>query len=168
MFGRGEPSRGPSTGAFLLSVWLGVDDLVGHGLGYVAVRFGGASVRWAEDGAIAVYEDCGGPVGGFMRAINGTPWRPVAMAIGRAILNTGRFPAHGQWGRWWYAHERAHVGQAKVLGPFYLPLYLLGLVPAALLALGRRDFRLLHDAHLMELLASRAAEGKVPGGRQRG
>ena len=144
----------PQLVATLRFLWNLPNEAIGRAFGLFATGCGGASLRWEESGRIAVYEGIGGPVGRFIRAINGG--RDAAMTIGSVVLNTSRFDT-AERGRWWFAHERAHVGQSQVLGPLYLPLYLLGLIPAGLWALVKHNARLVHDAHPLEVLANRSA-----------
>ncbi len=145
------------------------NDALGVALGSLGVRCGGATLRHAEGGSVRVYEDVGGPVGRFIKAINGG--RDAAMTVGHVVLYTRRFDLATAGHRWLWAHERAHVRQAEFLGPLYLPLYLLGLIPSSLLALAKRNPALFHDGHVMERLANRSADRAVPevaARRQRG
>ncbi len=167
---RGREDRAPATGrlchrkvsvrSIVVRLYNLANDALGVALGSLGVRCGGATLRRAEDGSIRVYEDVGGPVGRFIKAINGG--RDAAMAVGHVVLYTRRFDLATAGHRWLWAHERAHVRQAEYLGPLYLPLYLLGLLPSSLWALWRREARLFHDGHVMEQLANRSADRAVP------
>lgn len=105
------------------AVWTAPNTAVGLALGGIGLAFG-ASVRWRPRDLALVFHRW--------------PWGPGgAMTLGNVILHTGddldvrcRTYAH-RAGRCVEArvvladHERAHVYQYMVLGPLFLPLYLL-------------------------------------------
>jgi hypothetical protein len=138
-----------------------LNDLYGNALGRLAMASG--ATRTLLAGGVVVYEACAGPVGWFIRRINGG--REAAVTVGHVVLFTLRFDLSSPADRWLLAHERAHVSQAEALGILFLPTYSLGLVPAAALWFwhrlrGRR--RPLHDLHPMEVAANRVANVAVP------
>lgn len=110
-------------GCVLGAVWTAPNTVIGLMLGALGIAFG-AHAQWrASDMAIV---------------FNRWPWGPGgAMTLGNVILNTHESLgvrthtyAHRaglrQEPRVWLAdHERAHVYQYMVLGPLFLPLYLL-------------------------------------------
>lgn len=131
----------------------GPNNLLGEALGSVDRLLAGAQRREVEGGEVVIYEWCRGPTGALIRLFNGGE---AAMTIGHVVLNTYCF-ADTPPGRRWYQHERAHVHQADLLGSLYLPAYLAGALFTGFWALLRRQPRLLHDLHPMEILAERAA-----------
>jgi hypothetical protein len=130
-----------------------MNNLLAEALGSVDRALVGAQRREVEDGRVVVYEWCRGPAGALIQFLNGGEG---AVTIGHVMLNTYCF-ADSPEGQRWYAHERAHVRQADLLGNLYLPLYLLCALFTGLCALVRRRPRLVHDLHPFEVLAERAS-----------
>jgi hypothetical protein len=105
------------------AIWTAPNTAIGLLLGAIGMAFG-ATVRWRSRDLALVFHRW--------------PWGPGgAMTLGNVILHTGddldvgcRTYAH-RAGRCVEApvvladHERAHVYQYMVLGPLFLPLYLL-------------------------------------------
>ena len=105
------------------AVWTSPNSLLGV-IGGLAGMLGGATLRWSSRDCALVFDRW--------------PWGPGgAITLGNVILHTGhdlgtscRTYAHqAGWGVEPLIrlddHERAHVYQYMVLGPLYLPVYLL-------------------------------------------
>ncbi|MBH1738089.1 MULTISPECIES: hypothetical protein [Stenotrophomonas] len=105
------------------AVWTLPNTLIGL-MGGLAGMLGGATLRWSRGDCALVFDRW--------------PWGPGgAITLGNVILHTGhdlgiscRTYAHqAGWGVEPLIrlddHERAHVYQYMVLGPLYLPVYLL-------------------------------------------
>ena len=105
------------------AVWTSPNSLFGV-IGGLAGMLGGATLRWSSRDCALVFDRW--------------PWGPGgAITLGNVILHTGhdlgiscRTYAHqAGWGVEPLIrladHERAHVYQYMVLGPLYLPVYLL-------------------------------------------
>ena len=103
-------------------LWASPNTLLGVLLGVLGVPFG---ARFGVDRAQRAL------------VVRQWPWGRGALTLGNSIVHSG--PDLGQWSRTYAdraghgpeplirmdAHERAHVYQAMVLGPLFLPVYLL-------------------------------------------
>lgn len=114
------------------------NDALGTGLGLL----GSGQIRFDAEGNL-LFENVRGPVATGLKRINNTN-DPVAMTLGHVILSTDPIDESVERGAKWLAHESAHVRQSELLGPSYIPAYVL------LWLLSGRD----HDTHPMEQQAS--------------
>ena len=113
--------------------------LLGSGLGIL----GGGEPRFTYNGML-IFENVDGLVGNTLKSIAppGTPPdAEMAVVIGLAALNTGKFRQHTYEGAKWLAHESWHGVQSEALGVFYLPANI-----AINLTVGYDNNPLEHDA----------------------
>ena len=109
-----QKAAGPAPMPFaapLENSWNSVNNLIGMTFG----ALGGEASSRVDDGSVIVYENMSGVAGAFMNIVGGD-----VITIGNVILAKEQLP----YGSDTYRHERGHVMQGAILGPFYLPTYL--------------------------------------------